>query len=189
MMNKISIKKLENIPSNKILTILTAISSILTIIIYILMSPVEVALKDASPYGVMELEFAWTVDKINLILTTWEQANSSLISQEIFVTLIDYVFLLAYSTFLACITLLISRKLLSDQTQLVGFYVTLIPFIAAFFDAIENLNLIIMLSSPSNFPGFSPFLASLFALLKFSLIFLTIFFWVLGVIWWILKRK
>lgn len=189
MMNKISIKKLENTPSNKILTILTGISAILTIIIFILMRPVEAALKDASPYGVMELEFAWTVDKMNSILTTWEKANSSLISQEIFVTLIDYGFLLTYSTFLACLTLLISRKLLSDQAQLVGFYVTLIPFIAAFFDALENLNLIIMLSSPFNFPSFSPFLASLFALLKFSLLILTICFWLLGVIWWILKRK
>ncbi len=189
MMNEISIKKLENTPSNKILAILTGISAILTIIIFILMRPVEAALKDASPYGVMELEFAWTVDKMNLILTTWEQANSSLISQEMFVILIDYGFLLTYSTFLACLTLLISRKLLSDQAQLVGFYVTLIPFIAAFFDALENLNLIIMLSSPSNFPSFSPFLASLFALLKFSLLILTICFWVLGAIWWILKRK
>ena len=84
-MNKILIRKLENTPSNKILIILTGISAILTIIIFILMRPVEAALKDASPYGVMELEFAWTVDKMNLILTTWEQANSSLISQEIFV--------------------------------------------------------------------------------------------------------
>jgi hypothetical protein len=181
------IVKLEETPSQKILYISTGISAVLTIIIFVLMRPVETALKSLSPYGVMELEFAWTVEKINTIFTTWEQADSSLISQELFVTLIDYGFLLAYSTFFACITLLISRKLLSGRIQLVGFYMTIFSFIAAVFDAIENINLILMLSSPSSFPSFSPLLASVFALLKFSLLILVICFWIISAAWLVKK--
>ncbi|MHA1969957.1 MAG: hypothetical protein ACW964_19455, partial [Candidatus Hodarchaeales archaeon] len=182
------IKKLETTPSHKVLIVLTGVSTVLTIIIFMMMRPVEAALKAASPYGVMELEFAWTVDKMNLILTTWEQADSSFISQEIFVTLLDYGFLIAYSTLFACITLLISRKLLYDRIQLAGYYLTFASFIAALFDGLENLNLIMMLSSPSNFPNFSPFLASTFALFKFSLLILIICFWIVCTVWVIIKR-
>lgn len=182
------ILKLEETPSQKILYSITGISTILTVLIFVLMRPVETALKAASPYGVMELEFAWTVDKVDVIFTAWKQANSNLISQELFVILIDYGFLIAYSIFFASITLLISRKIISGRIQLIGFYMTFLPFIAAVFDAIENINMIFMLSAPSNFPSFSPLLASIFALLKFSLLILVICFWILSIGWLIWKR-
>ncbi len=182
------ILNLEDTPSQRTLYFITGISAIFTFIIFVLMRPVETALKSASPYGVMELEFAWTVDKINIIFTAWEQADSGLISQELFVTLVDYGFLFAYSILFACITLLISRKILSGRIQLVGYYMTFLPFIAAVFDAIENVNLILMLSSPSKFPSFSPLLASIFALLKFSLLIIVIIFWIISV-GWLLKKS
>jgi len=180
------IAKLQESPSQTKLNHSTGISAIFTILIYMLMQPVETTLKGVSPYGVIELEFAWTTLKIGTIFEAW---GSTLISQELIVTFIDFGFLLAYSSLFACITLQISRKLLSGRMRLIGFYLTIIPFIAAFFDAIENINLILMLSSPSNFPSFSPFFASLFALLKFSLLIVVISFWVLSGGWFVISHK
>lgn len=184
-MNHTFIRKLENTPPRNIVILVTGVSAISSIVIFLLMRPVEAALKAASRYGVMELEFAWTVEQIERIFGTWTE---DLITQELAVTYLDYGFLIAYSTFLAGITLLIVRKMLSGQIQLIGLYMTIVPFIAALFDAIENVNLILMLSSPSNFPTFSPFLASLFATLKFGLLILVFVFWVISAIWFLYQR-
>ena len=184
-MNHAFIRKLEKTPQQNIVIILTGVAAIATIIFFLLMHPTEMELKSVSPYGILELEFAWTEAKVTKIFSTW---GSELIVHELNVTFIDYGFLLAYSTFFAGFTLLIPRKLLSGQIQIVGFYMTLIPFIAALFDSIENLNLILMLSSPSNFPMFSPFFASIFATLKFSLLIIVIIFWVVIDIWYLYQR-
>ena len=143
------IRKLEKNPSQNVVIILMVIAAVATIVVWLLMRPVEETLIAASPYGVMELEFAWTVEKIDQIFQAW---GPELIVQELNVTLIDYIFLITYSSFFAGVTLLLSRRLLSGRIQLVGLYMTLIPFIAALFDAVENLNLILMLASPTNFP-------------------------------------
>ncbi|MFW9906568.1 MAG: hypothetical protein ACFFFH_19835 [Candidatus Thorarchaeota archaeon] len=179
------IKELETTPSQNIVIFFTGVAAISSILIFLLMRPVEAALKATSSYGVMELEFAWTVNQIEDIFRSW---TNELITKELTVTYLDYGFLLAYSTFLAGITLLMTRKILARQIQLVGLYMTIVPFLAAIFDAIENLNLILMLSSPTNFPVFSPFLASLFASLKFGLLIVVFVFWIISVIWFFYQR-
>lgn len=117
MMNTSFIRKLEITPPQNIVLILTGIAAIASIIFFLLMRPVEAALKAASPYGVMELEFAWTVDQINQIFDLW---ITDLIFQELHVTFIDFVFLMAYSIFLAGVTLLISRNCLTDRNDQLG---------------------------------------------------------------------
>lgn len=182
------IRKLRETPTDNIVIFLTGMAAIATIIIFLLMRPTEEALKAVSSYGVMELEFAWTVEQIDLIFNTWTDANPDLITQELNVTLLDYGFLVAYSTFFAGVTLLITRKLLTRNLETFGLYMTLVPFIAALFDAIENFNLILMISSPSNYPPFSPFMTSAFATLKFGLLIITVVFLVVSVVLWIYKR-
>ncbi len=179
------IRKLEKNPSQNVVIITIVIAAVATIVVWLLMRPVEEALKVASPYGVMELEFAWTVAKIDQIFQAW---GPELIAQELYVTLVDYVFLIVYSSFFAGVTLLLTRRLLSGRIQLVGFYMTLVSFVAALFDAIENLNLILMLTSPTSFPAFSPFLTSIFATLKFGLLIVIIIFWIGIAIWHLFQR-
>jgi hypothetical protein len=174
------IKKLEKTPPHNIVILLTGISAIATVIIYILMRPIE-----TSSYGILDLEFAWTIDRINTIFDAW---GSKLINQELKNTLVDYGFLATYSTFFAGVTLLLTRKLLSGQIQLIGFYMTLTSFVAAIFDAIENLNLILMLTSPNNFPSFAPPLASICATVKFGLLILLILFWIISILWVLYHR-
>jgi hypothetical protein len=176
-MSKTAFSRLETTPSQRDLFLITGISGILSIVIFLLMRPVETALKQASAFGVIELEFAWTVEQINVIFDAW---GPELINQELLITFIDYGFLIAYSFFLASLSLLITRKVKNQKIQLVGYYMVIASFSAATFDAIENFNLILMLSSPKDFPNFSPVLASICATLKFGLIILIILYWIVS---------
>ena len=182
------VEKIKHSPSNKIVGIVTLIAAVLSIIVSSLMRPVETELMSTTGYGVIELEFAWTVEQIDTIFDIWNEAGSDLISKELSVTLIDMVFLVAYSFALAGLTLFLTRKIFLEPIKSWGYRITILPFVAAIFDFIENMNLILMLSSPSAFPDFAPFLASVCALIKFGLLGVTIVFWIVGIIHYFVKR-
>ncbi|MFX0066550.1 MAG: hypothetical protein ACFFC7_30705 [Candidatus Hermodarchaeota archaeon] len=174
------IRKLEVTPPQNIVILFTGIAAISTLIIYILMLPTEI-----SSYNVFDLEFAWTDTRVHTIFDAW---GPDLITQELNRTILDYGFLIAYSTFFAGLTLILTRKLLFGKIQLVGFYLVIASYIAATFDAIENLNLFLMLSSPNDFPSFAPLLASICATIKFGILIIIIFFWILSILWVISKK-
>ena len=77
--------------------------------------------------------------------------------------------------------LLVTRKL-EGKTQNMGLYFTIMPFIAGIFDVIENTFLLLMLSNETFVWSLSPFIASLCATIKFSLIFIAIIFFVVALI-------
>ena len=77
--------------------------------------------------------------------------------------------------------LLVTRKL-EGRTQKIGLIITLTPFIALVFDVIENINLLLMLANDSFIRSGSPFIASLCATIKFSIIFLGWAFLLYGLI-------
>ena len=104
-------------------------------------------------------------------------------------TLLDFAFLVFYSMFMAGVTLILTRKTFHGKFHEWGYKITLIPFLAALFDVIENLNLILMLTSPSSYPIFAPFVASISATVKFSLLGAVIVFWLLGIINALWRRK
>lgn len=149
------------------------------------MRPVETELTSQSEYGVLELEFAWTIDQIETIFTAW---GDELITKELGVTFLDFGFLIFYSLTLSGITLILTRRGTFGTLTNWGYFLTIIPIIAALFDGIENINLVLMLTSPSNFPSFAPFIASISAVIKFSLIILTILFWIIGFAFAYLRR-
>ncbi len=180
------INNLRDFPRDKTLYIATIISLIFTGIIFLLMRPVEIELKSLTPYGVMELEFAWTITQIDIIFTAW---GNSLILKEIGVTLLDFGFLVFYSTAMAGLTIILTRKIFQGTMNSWGYKIALVPFLAAIFDVIENVNLILMLTSPSSFPAFAPFVASTCAMIKFSFLGVTAIFWLIGCVYTLLKRK
>ncbi len=180
-----NIGKLIESPRNKVVGLSTCIAAVLSIIVYLLMGPVETELTSTTGFGVMELEFAWTIAQIEIIFAAW---GESLIVKELGVTLLDMIFLVAYSVTLAGVTLLLTREVFLEPIKNWGYYFTLIPFLAAIFDFVENINLILMLNSPTAFPEFAPFLASVCATIKFGLLIATIVFWIVGLIHYLIKR-
>ena len=104
------------------------------------MAPIEAELKGATGYGVIEFEFAWTSEQVNKIFKAWGSEGKK---KEVFVTYVDFIFILCYSLFMAGCILLVTRKL-EGKTQKMGLYFTVMPFIAGIFDVIENIFLLLI---------------------------------------------
>jgi hypothetical protein len=173
------LEKLKEFPKNMILILITIIAFIsLLIIQFIVMGPIENLLKSTTGYGVLDFEFAWIPEIINNIFIAWGAEG---ITQETFVTYIDFLYLLSYSVF-GFGLVLISIRWAEGKLQEIGLFMSLTPLIAGVFDVIENINLLIMLGYPSSFYSFIPLIASLSALLKFSFLFVGIGFLVVAIL-------
>ncbi len=180
------IDKLKEYSETRILFLVTLLSLVFTVIFYFLMRPIEMELTSQTAYGVIDLEFAWNVERMEGILSSWED---ELITKEVNAVLLDFGFLIFYSLALAGVTILLTKSGVFTSLTNIGYYFTLIPFLAALFDAIENVNLLFILTSPSNYPQFAPFVASICATIKFSLIIATVLFWFGGAIFSIVRRR
>jgi hypothetical protein len=82
------------------------------------------------------------------------------------------IFLVSYSTLTATVALrnvrtYITLRKIDPSRQQKLFFITLLPFIAAGFDLIENINLLIVLSNPQSIRSINTFLASFCATIKF----------------------
>ena len=177
--------KLIEFPKNKTVILITLIAFILSLLInQFIMAPIEAELKGSTGYGVIEFEFAWTSEQINTIFKAWGSEGKK---KETFVTYVDFLFIPCYSFFMAGCILLVTRKL-EGKLQEIGLYMTIMPFIAGIFDVIENINLLLMLTNESFIWSLSPFIASLCATIKFSLLFIAIIFFIVALIIVIIKK-
>jgi len=179
------LEKLKEFPKNNIVILITIIAFILGIVIsQFIMAPIEAQLKSSTGYGVIEFEFAWTSEEINRIFKAWGAEGKK---KEAFVTYIDFIFIPCYSFFMAGCLLLVSRKL-DGKVQEIGLFFTIMPLIAGIFDVIENIFLLLMLTNETFIWTLSPFIASLCATIKFSLIFLATIFFIVAMVIIIIKK-
>jgi len=179
------LEKLIEFPKNKAVILITLIAFILALLIsQFIMAPIEAELKGSTGYGVIEFEFAWTSEQINTIFKAWGSEGKK---KEAFVTYVDFLFIPCYSLFMAGCILLVTRNL-EGKLQEIGLYMTILPFIAGIFDVIENISLLLMLTYDAFIWSLSPFIASLCATIKFSLIFIAIIFFIAALIIVIIKK-
>jgi len=179
------LEKLIEFPKNKAVILITLIAFILALLIsQFIMAPIEAELKGSTGYGVIEFEFAWTSEQINTIFKAWGSEGKK---KEAFVTYVDFLFIPCYSLFMAGCILLVTRKL-EGKLQEIGLYMTILPFVAGIFDVIENISLLLMLTYDAFIWSLSPFIASLCATIKFSLIFIAIIFFIAALIIVIIKK-
>jgi hypothetical protein len=186
MLNQILEKKI----SSRFWILIITILLICFIGVSIPMANLEAELKSFSEFGVLELEFMWTVDQAEKIMLAWGPSG---IEKEILVTWLDYIYMVCYGCFFAICNILIVRK--GIEKQIIGLPVNrkykmfiMLPIIDMLFDAAENVNLLIVLYGPNQISAVNPFLASLFASIKFGLLFLQfILFFVF--LYWILRAK
>lgn len=120
----------------------------------------------AAPYGIVSLELAGTEAKARAIIDSWDAAARE---HALFGVKLDYLFLLTYSTgiSLGCVW---AASLVQERRWLVraGLYLAWLQWLAALFDAIENLGLLKMLQGRIGQPW--PWIAQWFAIPKFVLI-------------------
>ena len=128
--------------------------------------------------GVLELEFAWTQERINLIFSVWTPEG---IFREFIITIIDFFYLICYCIVLAGLILLVARKL-HDKFQKVELRLILIPIFAGVFDIVENIFLLIMLGTNQAITPFFPLIASISAIIKFVLIYMGVIGFMAGIV-------
>lgn len=157
-----------------VLISIACVSIILTLYIYLAyFVPLEKKLKSGmSNYGIVDFELAFTSFRAEEILSRWNQEQRIEATKSLYM---DFFFIICYVVALVSLGLLVSYNLYPSSQQ-VGFYLSLLPIVAGLCDVCENILLLRILASPDDISDGIAFFAGLFALIKFILVGITVFY-------------
>ena len=176
------LERFKDSPKDKLVIIMAIIGFIIVLLTYLLVFiPIEAAVPT---YGILDYEFAWTPDRVQLILLAWGVEGIILQSFAIYW---DFLFIVGYVSLALGLILLVLRRS-ERKIQIIGLYFTTTPFLTGILDVIENFNLLIMLNNPISISTFNPFVASLSALLKFTFLFVAIAYFIVAIIIVLINR-
>ncbi len=103
---------------------------------------------------------------------------------------LDYIFMLGYGLILFSLSLLVARRFEpNSMIRNIGYVMGIAAIIAALCDAIENIFILSMLTDPVGFPNYWAIFHSIFALIKWTLLFSVIIWNSIFGIASIIKRK
>ncbi len=139
----------------------------------------------SSTYGILHYEFAWTVEKVELIFSTWGATIMGAQTKGIWW---DFPYIIGYSLFISGLIWLVAR-LNTGKIQNIGLFLTLTPFLAGFLDVIENIFLLIMLYNPGSVNQLYPRIAAVAAGIKFGLLVVGIVFFLFALIYGIIAKS
>lgn len=178
-------EKLLQFPRKKILEIITLVATGIFILATIVMAPYSTALADAGP-TIIDFEFVWTSNRAEAVLSAYVSAG--VLEDAEILNILDYLYMVGYGLMIFGLDLLVTRQL-EGKPQKYGLVISTAALLAAILDAVENANLLIMIGSPSEVQMINALLASLFATIKFGLVFVGIgyFFVALGI--WVYQRR
>lgn len=128
----------------------------------------EVLVHDQAPYGIVSFELVWNLEGLERVIGPWSEAVRT---EAIRIILIDYAYLLLYSTTLALICLMVgrwSRAWNLNFYSRLGLIIAWLAWIAGLCDAIENAASLKLLLSEPVAPW--PWVMSFFAAVKFTLL-------------------
>lgn len=139
-----------------------------------------------APNGIVSFELAKDINTSISIISSWDlnaKINAGLSLG------IDFLYLIVYSIFFATSCYLISQKYINKNNWMfkTGLLLTKLQFVAALFDAIENIALIKLLIGSNNEIYSS--VAFYFASIKFLIIALGIIYIIIGFITMIFQKR
>jgi hypothetical protein len=122
-----------------------------TIIMIVVMSKTGATLTTpATPYGILNLEFASNIQLVNDILLAWQKtASTNNVKAAIINTLLDFIFLIFYSLFLNSLCNNIAAKL-NATLSVAGKIFAKAALLAGVLDVIENMGMLLSLNSYLN---------------------------------------
>jgi len=175
-------KKLMEKPSRKILRILIILGFMMCLIII----PIMQYFSGASGYPpnlfASQLSFNGEILKNYYAVTNIMLYRVS--------ALLDYIFMTGYGIILFSSSVLITRTLnFSNKLQTIGFIISFFGVIAALCDGIENIFILTMLMEPLSFPNIWAISHSIFALIKWILLFISILWIIIAGFLNLIKRK
>ena len=173
--------KLLEKPKKKALQLITLIG----LIAFVVMTMLGGVVNAAPVYTILDYEFAWTSDQVIVIFNAWGTVGKQQIAFGIYM---DFLYIVAYGALIFGCLLIATRKL-EGKIQTIGLYMTITPVIAGILDVIENINLLLMIADATFIASASPFVAALCATIKFTIIFACILFFLVQIVFIVIKRK
>ena len=170
--------KLKEIPKNLYLILMFVGGLILFLVINTLVFQAFSTSSLFATYGILDFEFAWTVEQAEIIFTSWGSTGMAIQDSGVYW---DFLYIIGYVSFAFGGILLVIRKV-SGNFQKIGLYVSFIAVLSGLFDVIENIFLLIMLQNSSSIPVFAPPIAAIMATIKFSCLAIALLYFVIGLI-------
>jgi len=134
-------------------------------------------LSEEVPHGIVDFELAGNIHKARLMMDSWDEQARVAVGLSLG---IDYLFMFAYAFFLS----LLSFEMAQKHKFKTGYWISMAILLAGLFDAIENIALIKLLTGCQY--AVLPEIAKVFALLKFSIVAITVIYILLS--WLLLLR-
>ena len=116
------------------MVVITAITTPIMIVIMALQGA-PLRSSSATPLGILDLEFAGKVERAGEIYKAWQP---SIVPVAINNTLIDFLFILSYGSFLYACCLMLSKYYVEGWRK-TGLWAGRLILVAALFDAVENI--------------------------------------------------
>lgn len=136
---------------------------VLTLILIILDSHI----RNGGSLGIVHHQFSFTKGQALEVLSAWGPTGQSLFLKTIW---LDYLYPLFYALFLSSLMAVILAPQLKQYTGLSISLALMAPFMAAFFDIVENTYQIVQVQDGAGLPGWVFFMTSLTAVIKWFFI-------------------
>ena len=156
----------RNIPTRVLVPIFLVLVFLTVFVMYYLLSLGGPLVTESVPYGIISFEFAWNMERVHEIMQDWGTAART---NAQFSLLIDYLFLILYSTTIGTGCILIAKNVnYSSSFQTLGNDLAWLQWLAALLDAVENAALFSLLTGADSM--IYPQIAFWMALMKFLII-------------------
>jgi hypothetical protein len=152
---------------------------LVTLAIFVVLGVIDEDIKETGGPGILPFEVEFTSENARETLAEWGEDGRDSAKLSLW---IDYVFLIAYAAFFSLAVAAVCDALGWRRWE---FLVTF-PLIAAVCDAIENANLLLTIGQDGDQPF--PFLAGVFAVLKFLTLTPAQLFTLAGLVVWLIRR-
>lgn len=140
---------------------------------------------ESTPNGIVSFELAKDLDKSIAMINSWNPVAKTAAGLSMG---FDFLFLIIYSFFISLLVFKLNKKFFgAEGNNKLGEIFLIIPFIAAFFDILENITLIKLLLGDLQQQWSS--LAYYFATIKFVLLFIAIAYILIGGVVILFKQK
>ncbi|HMU11537.1 MAG TPA: hypothetical protein PKC54_16105 [Ferruginibacter sp.] len=152
-----------------------------TILLIVVMAKTGAALKtDATPHGILDLEFAYDITKTSVVVNAWAPVNGlDNIAAAKTNTYFDFLFLFFYSIFLFLACRKITQQVKGPVAK-AGNIIATGSLLAGLLDILENLGMLITLGGHVSGP--IAFLTTFFSVIKWALAIMAVLYVLTGLL-------
>jgi hypothetical protein len=150
-----------------------------TLVLFVVLGIIDEEIKETGGPGIVPFEVEFTSENARETLAQWGEDGRDSAKLSLW---LDYLFLISYAAFFS-LAVAAACEALNWRRWL---FLATFPLIAAVCDAIENANLLLAIGQDGDQPF--PFLAGVFAVLKFATLIPAQVFALAGLVAWLIRR-